>query len=102
VVESILSMGHKSHEVIEMIKLMQNEVERVVKTHKEKNIPLPERVEIGGSFKKPENGYMDDGREEVPDKPTGSAAIILELNYFQLFEIFVTKRKIKLLRFLFA
>ena len=50
-VESILNMGHKSHEVIEMIKLMQNEVERVIKTHKEKNIPLPQMPQNDGGSK---------------------------------------------------
>jgi hypothetical protein len=74
IVEAALIYNHKSHVTKELIKLMQNEVEKIG------GIPV----------------------ERVNQQPTEREKICMELDYTQLFSLFVVKRKISLLRYLFS
>ena len=83
VIEAMIESGeHSNQEIIEMIRLMQNEVDRLLARRSAQN-PVVSRFDAGG----------DDDEEWGPRG---------YLDYEELFKLFVLKRKIKLLRFLFS
>ena len=89
----MIDLQMKSSEVIALVKLMQNEVDRHGK--KQQN--------LGNN-----SGGEDPNQDGMPSAPDGdgnggsSWTIHDELNYNNLFAIFIRRRKIKLLRYLFS
>mmetsp|Transcript_22878 Transcript_22878/g.28434 ORF Transcript_22878/g.28434 Transcript_22878/m.28434 type:complete len:122 (+) Transcript_22878:1068-1433(+) len=78
IVESMIDVGtHSNSEIIEIMRLMHNEMDRVkLRLH-----------------------------SEVDDKITGKDGKVTQvelLDYEELFKLFILKRKVKLLRFLFS
>ena len=69
----MLDKGHKSYEIIEITKILQNQIEMA----------------------KPKVRNLDEKEED-------DASIHDELVYSELFSLFITRRKIRLLRFLFS
>ena len=73
IVTAMLDQGHKSYEIIELTKILQNQIEMA----------------------KPKVSVMEDDGE--PD-----LSIHDELDYSELFALFIMRRKIRLLRFIFS
>ena len=74
IVISMLDKGHKSYEIIDLIKMLANYIDAA----------------------KPKAQYNEMENDE-PER-----TIHDELNYNELFELFITRRKIRLLRFIFS
>ena len=74
IVISMLDKGHKSYEIIDLIKILANCID----------VAKPK-----AQFSEMEN---DEPERTIHD----------ELNYNELFELFITRRKIRLLRFIFS
>ena len=81
VIESMIdSSEHSNTDIIEMVRLMQNEMDRLKSRH---------------SYQQPKKKFGGDDDDDDDDDAS-------RLNYEELFKLFIVKRKIKLLRFLFS
>ena len=74
------SSEHSNTDIIEMVRLMQNEMDRLKSRH---------------SYQQPKKKFGGDDDDDDDDDAS-------RLNYEELFKLFIVKRKIKLLRFLFS
>jgi hypothetical protein len=80
IVESLLNAGHKSSEIMQIVSLMQNEIEKLAHSS---------------------GAPAGDSKDKKADNNPQLKALKEELSYEDLFALFVLRRKVTLLRYLF-